>query len=303
MSPVLHLPTREFSNPFQGPGYLPLGPLYNRLTWQWALPFTRIGQKQVDQWRQQNLGLPPLPWRDELKALRQSPHLFGFSPLVLPKPRDWADWVHVTGYWFLERPSDFQPPRELADFVAGGEPPVAVGFSSQVGRESSRVTQSVIDGLVHAGRRGILITGWSGLAGVKLPATVYAVPTVPYDWLLPRVSAMIHHGGSGSTAAAIRAGVPSFAIPFGYEQELWGRQLARLGVGAKPVSPARLTARGIAKAITKVASDAGMRARVQELGRRVHAEDGLGNAALQIAKILDARRGRKVFGATAHALA
>jgi sterol 3beta-glucosyltransferase len=288
VNPVLHLPTRAFANPFQGPARLRLGPLYNRLTWQWAVPFTRIGQQQIDRWRQKTLGLPAIPWRDELKALRELPHLFGFSPSVLPKPRDWAEWVHVTGYWFLDRPATFSPSPELQAFIESG-PPVAIGFSSQVGRDAKRITQIVVDALEQAKTRGILISGWGGLKGIKLPDNVFAINNVPYDWLLPRISAMVHHGGSGSAAAALRSGVPSFAVPFGYEQGLWGRQIAKLGVGIDPITPDKLSVSRLATAICRITEDTTIRRRADELGETLRAEDGIGNAVRIIEQTLTRR--------------
>lgn len=287
-SPVLHLPTFAFANPFQGPGDLPLGPLYNRLTWLLANPFTRIGQNQVDIWREKTLGLGPLSWSDELRQLRRLPHLFGYSPTVLPKPWDWGDRISVTGYWFLDQPIDYAPPPQLSDFLAAGEPPVAIGFSSQISRDVKRVTTAVIDGLRESGKRGILISGWGGLKGIDLPDDICRVDSVPYDWLLPRIDAMVHHGGSGSVSAALRAGVPSFAVPFGYEQRLWGQRIARLGVGVDPVLPERLTADTLASAICRVTDDERIRKRAAILAATIRAEDGVGVAVGIIERTLDA---------------
>ncbi len=286
VNPVLHLPTRAFPNPFQGPSLPRPGPLYNRMTWFWAEPFTRIGQGQIDRWRQETLGLAPLPWRDELRALRRMPHLFGFSPEVLPKPRDWGHWIHVTGYWFLDRPASFTPPPELESFLASGPPPVGIGFSSQVGRDAKRITQVIVEALARAGKRGILISGWGGLKGIALPDHILPVRSVPYDWLFPRISAMIHHGGSGSAAAAFRAGLPSFAVPFGYEQGLWAQRIADLGVGVAPILPGKLTGENLAQALARVTEDEGIRRRAASLGERIRAEDGIGNAVRIIEKTL-----------------
>ncbi|WP_448203902.1 glycosyltransferase [Azospirillum sp. sgz302134] len=297
VNPVLHLPTSAFANPFQGPEeleYLPLGPLYNRLSWLWARPFTRIGQKQVDRWRQTTLGLPTIRWQDELRALRRLPHLFGYSPAVLPKPWDWGRHIHVTGYWFQDRPSGFTPPADLVEFLEAGEPPVAIGFSSQVGRNARRITADVVEGLERSGRRGIMIAGWGGLKGVELPSSIFRVDSIPYDWLFPRVAAMVHHGGSGSAAAALRAGVPSFAIPFGYEQGLWGRQIAKLGVGVDPLPPSQLTPRRFCDAVRRVTEDAGIRRRATALGLTIMAEDGIGEAVRIVERTLTSRSSKPV---------
>jgi UDP:flavonoid glycosyltransferase YjiC (YdhE family) len=277
-NPVLHLPTSTFANPFHGPEAPPLGPLYNWLSWRWALPFTRVGQPQVDRWRTKVLGLPKLDWATELRRLRRLPHLFGYSPSILPKPWDWPQSAQVTGYWFLDEPGDYAPPEELAAFLDSGAPPVVVGFSSQVGQDSKRLTQAVVDGLKRSGRRALLVSGWGGLKNVELPPEILRVSSVPYDWLLPRCAALVHQGGSGSAGAAFRAGIPSFAVPFGYDQALWGRRIARLGVGPRPIPAADLAPEPFAQAVGRVCEDPTMKRKAADLAARIGAEDGIGRA-------------------------
>ena len=277
-SPVLHLPTMAFANPYQGPAHLPLGPLYNLLSWRWALPFTRIGQRQVDNWRTKSLRLDPLPWQDELRMLRRQTHLFGYSPTILPKPRDWGPGIHVTGHWFPATSGDYTPPPMLQRFLDAGEPPVVIGFSSQVSRDSKRISAAVVEALRLSGRRGLIIAGAGGLKGTDLQDNVYRVDSVPYDWLLPRVAAMVHQGGAGSAASAVRAGVPSFAVPFGYEQAMWGRRIAKLGAGIRPLLPEKLTAETLASAIDKVADTPRIRHRAAELARTIQTERGVERA-------------------------
>ncbi len=277
-APVLHLPTVAFANPYHDPPRMRLGPLSNRLSWRWAEPLTRIGQTQADRWRQDTLGLPKLAWRDELRQLRRLPHLFGYSPQVLPRPWDWPRDAAVTGYWHLPPQPGYAPPPELAAFLAAGEAPVAIGFSSQVSKASRRISAEVVRGLDLAGRRGVFISGFGGLRGIDLPASVLRVESVPYDWLLPRVAAMVHHGGCGSTASALCAGTPSFAVPFGYDQALWGDRIARLGVGRAPLFPDDLTATSFARALDRLLGDPALPARAQRLAERLAAEDGVGNA-------------------------
>lgn len=292
VNPVSHLPTGAFSNPFQGPRRLRLGPIFNRLSWRLALPLLRMSQPLLDGWREQ-LGLPAVPWRQDLKHLRQLPHLFGYSPAVLPKPRDWADWIHVTGYWFLDHPTTYSPSPELESFLASGPLPVAIGFSSQVGRDAAKVTRVVTDALTIAKKRGVLIAGFGGLKGVELPDTIFPIESIPYDWLFSRVAAMVHHGGSGSTAAALRAGLPNFAVPFGYEQPLWGQRIADLGVGVAPIFADELTPQGLAKAISQVTEDDAIRSRVARLGETLRAEDGIGKAVGIVERVLENRPGKQ----------
>lgn len=292
-TPVLHLPTFGFANPFQGPGPLALGPLeplYNRWSWRWAELGTRVGQDRLNRWREQTLGLPARSWKEDVAALRRLPHLMGYSPAILPKPRDWAPWIHVTGFWFWEQADQYTPPPDLATFLAAGDKPVAVGFSSQVGKNSRQITQAVVEGLARSGRRAILIAGWGGLKGVELPDTILRVDQVPYDWLAPKLAAMIHHGGAGSTGVVSRAGLPQVCVPFGYDQGLWGNRLARLGVAAPPIPAERLTGERLARALDRVCDNATLTRHAARLQETIAAEDGVGAAMGAVEQIMERHR-------------
>ncbi|QIN85501.1 hypothetical protein GBA63_22655 (plasmid) [Rubrobacter tropicus] len=161
-----------------------------------------------------------------------APVLCAWSPRVLPRPAGWDDRFRVTGYWFFDRPSTWTPPAELEEFLGGGAPTIAVGFSSV--RSDAKI-RADLDRILRAadanGVKVVFVGGWSGIPGSDLPAGALAVEEAPHDWLFPRVSAAIHHGGAGTTAAALRAGVPSVVMPFSADQAFWGRALVRVGAG------------------------------------------------------------------------
>lgn len=287
LNPVLHLPTSAFANPFQGQAEPDAAPARTRRSWRLALPATRIGEAALNAWRRKSLGLAGVSWRTDLARLRRLPHLLGYSTSVLPRPHDWAPWVHVPGYWFLDDHGRFSPPPALEAFLDAGPPPVAIGFSSQVGKNAVAVTRAVVDGVTAAAQRAIVVTGFGGIKGVEFPPHIFPVSAVPYDWLFPRVSAMVHHGGAGSTAAAVRFGLPNFAVPFGFDQALWGQRLAALGCGPEPIAADQLSAAALARALREVASTPAMRARAQALGARVRGEDGIGAAVRLVVSSLD----------------
>ncbi len=204
--------------------------------------------------------------------------LYGFSQSVVPKPAQWGPNAHVCGYWFLDALPDFTPPPALVGFLGAGPPPVYVGFGSMKNRDPQAATALVLDALKRAGQRGILLTGWGGLTSADLPETVYQLDAIPHDWLFPQMAAVVHHGGIGTTAAGLRAGVPSILTPFFADQPLWGSIVYRLGVGPKPIPNARLTADKLARAIEQAVSDPGMRVRAAALGAKLRSEDGTGVA-------------------------
>jgi sterol 3beta-glucosyltransferase len=284
---VPFLPTREFPAVSFPTIRTWLGGRLNHpshvLGWRWlAWPMQRAS---VNAARQSVLGLPPAPKPDGPLAWlneRKYPVLNGFSPHVVPRPADWGAHIHITGYWFLDPPSDWQPPAGLVEFLQAGPPPVYVGFGSMSHggpAASLRATHMVVKALQLAGQRGILLAGWGGLSQADLPDSVYIVDSIPHSWLFPQVAAVVHHGGAGTTAAGLRAGVPTITVPFiSLDQNFWGWRVADLGVGLPPIPSRRLTAKRLARAITAAVTDPLMRQRAAELGEKIRLEDGVAQA-------------------------
>jgi UDP:flavonoid glycosyltransferase YjiC (YdhE family) len=273
-------PTRAFPSPLLGMD-LRLGGVANWLSHTLLLNLGwRLLQPLTNRARRVALDMPPLSVPRLFRKFEREhqPVLHGYSPLVLPKPPDWAEWHHVTGYWFLDRPLDWQPPDALTDFLESGPPPVYVGFGSMTGSDPARVAAIVLEALRLSGQRGLLLTGWGGIDASDLPEDVFKIDSAPHDWLFPRMAAVVHHGGSGTTAAGLRAGVPSIIVPFGGDQALWGRCVRELGVGPAAIPRKKLTADRLVDAIRLAAGDKAMRARAAALGKKIRAEDGVGQA-------------------------
>lgn len=232
-------------------------------------------------------------WGPRLKE--ELPHilmLFGYSPTVLPKFADGGPTQHVTGYWFLDSDPAWQPPAALADFLAVGPPPVYVGFGSMNSRDPAAMTTLVIAALRRANRRGVLLTGWGGMRTATRSDDMFPIDAAPHDWLFPRMAAVVHHGGAGTTAAGLRAGVPSILVPFGADQPFWGRRVHALGVGPAPIPLKHLTAARLADAIVAATTDDAMIHRAAEIGQCIRAEDGIGRAVALIAEWAAGRTGR-----------
>ena len=246
--------------------------IFRQIMWQGA----RTGDGLA---RQQVLDLPTAPfWGDYNSVhLQRYPILYGLSPSVIAKPSDWQN-THITGYWFLDEAPDWSPPLALLEFLQSGSPPVFIGFGSMVSRNPEETADLVLQAISLTGQRAILQSGWSGLSKRDLPDTVFMVDSVPHSWLFPQVAAVVHHGGAGTTAAGLRAGIPTIVIPFFGDQPFWGRRVAELGVGTAPIPRKELTAERLAEAIHKAVSDPAMRQRTADLGAKIQAEDGVANA-------------------------
>ena len=271
-------PTRAFASPFfpDAPGWLPERGAYNLLTHRAFTGLLIACFGPVIRRVRRESGLPPIRRHDQLAG--QRPLLYGFSPSVIASPPDWPPHIHVTGYWFLDHPADWQPPEALRAFLAAGPPPVYIGFGSMRNRRPEEMTALAVEALTLAGQRGILSTGWGGLQSEQLPETILSIESVPHDWLFPRMAAVVHHGGAGTTAAGLRAGVPSILVPFFADQPFWARHVHQLGVGPHPIPRAHLTAAPLAAAITTAVTDQDMRQRAAALGAQIQAENGVGEA-------------------------
>ena len=277
-------PTCAFPSPFfpAKPSWLPIDRgYYNRLTYSLSVQaLWKLVRPAGNKVRKEDLNLPPLPpqWFVDQLRRQDKDFLYGYSSSVLPRPTDWIDRNHITGYWFLDRPADWQPPAELVDFLAAGPPPVYVGFGSMNNRNPEEVTEIVLKALAYSRQRGVLLMGWGGLSNADLPDEVFKIDAIPHDWLFPQMAAVVHHGGAGTTAAGLRAGIPSVIIPFFAEQPFWGQRVAELGVGPKPIPRKRLSEERLAAAIHTAVSDEGMRRHARALGERIRAEDGVARA-------------------------
>ena len=242
-------------------------------------------RKAVNQWRQTRLGLPPQPFGGRFKQMGQLPTLLGFSEAIVPRPPDWGDNIHFTGYWRPQEP-EWEPPAALLNFLEAGPSPVFIGFGSMPVRNPQHVTQVLLEAIRLSGQRAVLHAGWAGLGQTELPETIYQLDYAPYAWLFPRMVAIVHHGGSGTTGFGFWAGVPTIVVPFLFDQFFWGRRAVALGVGPEPVPYKKLTAERLAAAIETAVSHQPMRQRAASLGQQIRQEDGVARAVQIVLQIL-----------------
>ena len=283
-------PTRAFPSPLVPK--LPFGRVLNKLSFHVTRQMFWQSSKIGDATTRQALGLAKGSFWGPFRSLgrNQVPVLYGYSPHVLPRPSDWTEQHTVTGYWFLDAPSEWTPPADLVAFLNAGSPPIYIGFGSMGSRDPHEAGQIALDALARSGQRGILASGWGGLQLADLPATVHMIKDIPHDWLFPRMAAVVHHGGAGTTAAGLRAGVPSIIVPFMADQPFWGQRIAELGVGPKPIPRKKLTGERLASAIIEATSNTTMRQQAHHIGQNIRAEDGIGKAVAIIDQFSHQRR-------------
>ena len=265
------------------PLQLPLGSGYNLFTHLLIeQAWLQLLGRTFNHWRER-VGLPALP-------LRQWPYtvmhgkavtcLYHYSPSVMPKPADWGNHIHVTGYWLLEHAPAFQPPADLRAFLAAGPAPVYIGFGSmsQALGDPQAMTDVAVAALVRAGQRGVVSIRPEGPSYLPTSGGIFIAGSMPHDWLFSHMAAVMHHGGAGTTGAGLRAGIPNVVVPFIGDQPFWGERVRRLGAGPKPIPHSRLTVQRLASAIREAIHDQPMRERAAALGRALRAEQGVPRA-------------------------
>lgn len=277
------MPTRE--HPFSALDVPTLHPLFNRATYDpvfrlyWAL----LGDI-VNQCRRE-IGLAAGGYELMRSAVYDLPMLGEFSTAIYPRPHDWRPNFYVTGFWFLEEPA-WTPPSTLEAFLAEGEAPIYIGFGSMASRNPEETAHIALEALRLSGERGVIVTGWRGISEANVPANVYVLPAAPHSWLFPRMKAAVHHGGAGTTAAALRAGVPSVIVPFFADQPFWGKRIYAAGLGARHILRRNLTAPKLADAIRAVSSSPSIRQNAARIGAQIRSEDGGAQAVRIIEQVL-----------------
>ncbi|MEU3405108.1 glycosyltransferase [Streptomyces sp. NPDC006670] len=252
-----------------------LGRFGNRAAGRFALRMAdRISERGAARLRDR-LALPPLA-ASAMRRRREREHwpvLHGCSTALVPAPADWRPGLEVVGNWWPHLDPAARLPADVEDFLGAGPAPVLVGFGSMASGEGERLGELAVRALRRAGLRGILQSGSAGLAAERGP-DVLTVGDVPHALLFPRLAAVVHHAGAGTSAAALRAGVPAVPVPVAADQPFWARRLAALGAATAPLPFASLTAEALATALERVAGEEAYTRAARAAARHIAAEDG-----------------------------
>lgn len=268
--------TRAYPHAFAVPEHK-MGGAYNYFTYVIIdNVFWKASAGQINRWRKKTLGLT----RTSLDKLQPNkvPFLYNFSPSVVVPPLDYSDWIRVTGYWFLNSPTDWSPPKELTDFIkkarTDGKKLVYVGFGSVTVADPAAMTKTVVDSVLKADVRCILSKGWSDRLQEKgkdepeipLPAEIHQIKQAPHDWLFAQIDAAVHHGGAGTTGASLRAGIPTIIKPFFGDQYFFGQRVEDLGVG---MCVKKLNVSAFSRALWEVTHNERMITKAEILGGQI----------------------------------
>ncbi|KAI9726850.1 MAG: Sterol 3-beta-glucosyltransferase [Cirrosporium novae-zelandiae] len=289
--------TRAYPHAFAVPDHK-MGGGYNYITYvMFDNVFWKAIAGQVNRWRKKELGLGSTSL-DKLQP-NKVPFLYNFSPSVVPPPLDWSDWIRVTGYWFLDEAANFTPPQELLDFIRRARTDkkkiVYIGFGSIVVSDPAAITRVVVESVLKADVRCILSKGWSDRLGKKdadkpeipLPPEIHQIKSIPHDWLFKIIDAAAHHGGSGTTGASLRAGLPTIIYPFFGDQFFYGSRIEDLGVG---VYVRKLNVSTFSRALWEATHNERIIVKAKVLGDQIRKENGVETAIQAIYRDLEYAR-------------
>ncbi|MEE9453614.1 MAG: glycosyltransferase [Paracoccaceae bacterium] len=221
---------------------------------------------------QPDLG-PPMDLMQSYSPKGKAPRIHAYSKAIVPRPASWPKTEVQSGYLFAE-PQDFTPPEALRAFLDAGPSPVYFGFGSMPGVDRERIVDAVTGAVRNLKLRAIFATGWSGITQIKSMADIHVLDAVPHTWLFPQVSAVVHHGGSGTTHEGLRWGCPSVICPLFADQPFFGQRVADLGAGPPPIAQKRLTAQKLTAAL-EIALSSSVQERAAAIGKKLYAEDGV----------------------------
>lgn len=220
-------------------------------------------------------GLPPttLAATHRAQAAARWPVLHGISRHVVPRPRDWRAGLDIVGYWWPPPvPAGWTPPEDLRRFLDDGPPPVFVGFGSTNPGYPERLSRTITAGLRQAGQRGVIQAGWANLSASD--DDMVTIDDVPHEWLFPRMAAVVHAAGAGTTAAGLRAGIPAVPIPMAGDGPFWSYRLKTLGVSPNAIRVKKLTTDRLADVVREVITNPEYARRATDLAADIAVEDG-----------------------------
>ena len=224
------------------------------------LAYDKMMLAEVNQHRRR-LGLAPA--RDFLSQLVPRDVLLTTDPVLAPAPTDTSHRITQSGFLTMEDPTPL--PEALERFLDAGEPPLYIGFGSMPDPNPEATTRMLLEVVAQVGCRLVLSRGWAGLGAGELPEGCIAVGSVPHEKLLPRVKAVVHHGGAGTVGAAARAGLPQLLVPHIADQFFWSHRVARAGLGPDAIPRPKLTRERLLPALRALLSEASFARRAQEL--------------------------------------
>lgn len=269
-------PTYEFPHPLarvpQSAGNWLSYVIVELLIW-WGI------RSYINDFRKRKLKLAPIAYFSTYRgSISHLPTGYMWSPHLVPKPSDWGPLVDVVGYCFLNLGSKYKPQEEFVEWIQKGTKPIYIGFGSMPLEDPGKTTDIIIKALTDTGQRGIVGRGWGDLGTLlDVPDSVFLLEDCPHDWLFPQCSAVVHHGGAGTTATGLKAGCPTTIVPFFGDQFFWGDRVHQRGLGPAPIPISQLSVENLSDAIRFMLQPE-VKSQAMEMAKLIENEDGVAAA-------------------------
>jgi sterol 3beta-glucosyltransferase len=245
--------------------------------------FQEATAQLVNPFREQ-MGLGPVRNPLTIDANSTQLVLYNMSRHVRPPLPDWPPYYHMPGYFVLDE--EWQPDDALVNFLEAGEPPVVFTFGSMTHDDPEALTRLILEAIERVGCRAVIQHGWTGLGRSELPPHIHATGFVSHEWLFPRASCIVHHGGAGTAGSVFRSGKPGVFVPHTFDHPLWAELARDIGCAGPPLPYAELSAERLGKAIKITLEDPSYARVAADLGERVRAEPGVVKARLLIEQLV-----------------
>ena len=264
-----------------------LGKVWNRTSYKLGYLLIGILEKRyLTKWRRDN-GMEvrkPQTKPDYHVNGHTVPVIYAVSPMVLPRAKNWGEHIHMSGFWWDERPVDYTPDPALAEFLRAGDEPVYIGFGSMVSGDMGELAEIIRQAVKLSGVRAVVALGWGQQEAKTKDANIFYVKSVPHDWLFPHMAGAVHHGGAGTTATSLRHALPTLVVPFGGDQPFWAERVYAAGCGPKAIPRDKLTAENLAEGLRALISNPEYTRNAACIGEALRNEHGCANAADLIEK-------------------
>ena len=232
------------------------------------------------------------------------PTMFVVSKSVVPQPTDWPVPSNVSGWFFLDQ-EDYVPPKDLIEFLKADDDqsaPVCINFGSMVLVERTTFIKDAALAAIQCGRRVLLITGWASPPD-DLPSNCFCIQSVPHEYIFNKCCCVIHHGGAGTAARVLQAGVPSIVVPIliGTDQPWWANTIQDLNCGIhvrSQIEGGSPTIKDIQIALDRVldgnSESKKIKAALKQVSYGINAEDGVFNFVTAVTTVAEAMESKKM---------